>query len=186
MGELVTFDPFTNNVVDLSNNDKSLGGNFNDSTWRGALMAVGITDEEIAEWEIHIDAEVKIGVGISAEYSRPEYSIGSAHIIGLSGRSGTRYLRGIERRFDSRLRMNDTVKLRLDMTKGELSIHVNHIYKGVLASNLKGRTWWPYCGFSNLNPYSGVLGGATEYACSLKSFKFVYQHEPVPESSTRH
>eukprot|EP01029_Cantina_marsupialis_P020841 TRINITY_DN4928_c0_g1_i2.p1 TRINITY_DN4928_c0_g1~~TRINITY_DN4928_c0_g1_i2.p1 ORF type:complete len:297 (-),score=73.59 TRINITY_DN4928_c0_g1_i2:210-1055(-) len=165
----VTFDPSNNNVKTLSNNNMTIGGNFKDNEWHGALMNINISNGQIAEWEIKIDSTDEysnIGLGIYSTSSPSKWYVGGSDFIGVDCSNGYKYIKRSGSQYASKLNAKDVVRLQLDMIKCELSLHINNVDKGVLASGLKENKWWPCCVVFNRRETYG-------HACSLKSFRFI-------------
>eukprot|EP01029_Cantina_marsupialis_P009287 TRINITY_DN216_c1_g1_i1.p1 TRINITY_DN216_c1_g1~~TRINITY_DN216_c1_g1_i1.p1 ORF type:complete len:162 (+),score=50.56 TRINITY_DN216_c1_g1_i1:28-486(+) len=151
----------------------TIGGNFKDDDWHGALMNINISDGQIAEWEIKIDSTDHlsyIGLGMTNTSSPSKWNLSAPHFIGVYGENGNKFIKGSGELYASKLHENDVVRFKLDMIKGELSLYINNIDKGILASDFEEKQWWPYCAFFN-------YGGSNGYACSLKSFQFISSDE---------
>eukprot|EP01029_Cantina_marsupialis_P001565 TRINITY_DN1134_c1_g1_i2.p1 TRINITY_DN1134_c1_g1~~TRINITY_DN1134_c1_g1_i2.p1 ORF type:complete len:200 (-),score=33.72 TRINITY_DN1134_c1_g1_i2:45-644(-) len=175
MCDHITFDPSMCNMKSLTNNNMTITSGFKDNRLHGALLNVGIS-EGIAEWEVNVDKTTccDFGLGIFEKVDAPSWTANDKNAITFC-RSGTIYVRGSKSIFSSyedawepKSTSNGIVTLRLDMTKGELSMKMNDIDKGILADGLCGKIWWPY-----FFMHDHDCSGCENAGFTLKSFKYI-------------
>eukprot|EP01029_Cantina_marsupialis_P001568 TRINITY_DN1134_c1_g1_i6.p1 TRINITY_DN1134_c1_g1~~TRINITY_DN1134_c1_g1_i6.p1 ORF type:complete len:197 (-),score=38.89 TRINITY_DN1134_c1_g1_i6:285-875(-) len=172
MCDHITFDPSMCNMKSLTNNNMTITSGFKDDKPHGALLNVGIS-EGIAEWEVNVDKTTccDFGLGIFEKLDAPSWDYDDKNAITVS-RSGSKYVRGscssYNDKWETKSTSNGIVTLRLDMTKGELSMKKNGVDKGILADGLSGKIWSPY-----FFVYDHSCSGCENAGFTLKSFKYI-------------